>query len=132
MNSNETSILVQCQLADAITKKDYGRKSKHWNQLSSNKCQMALSAASTNGETIASALPTSEAEFFMTSATSAKSVLESYVGSFFPKFMVSYPSLLIHYLRNMLIVWSRNDCPEGVSTFFTPSSMLEVGTFDLV
>ena len=48
--SNETSISVQHQLADAITKRDHGRKSKHWNQLSSDKRQMALSAASTNGK----------------------------------------------------------------------------------
>ena len=90
---------------------------------------MALSAASTDGETIASALPTSEVEFFMATATSTKSVMESYVSSFFLKFMVSYLCLLIHYLRNLLIVWSWNDCPDGVSIFFTPSSMLEVGTF---
>ena len=65
---------------------------------------MALSAALTDRETIALALPTSGAEFFMATATSAKSVLESYAGSFFPKFMVSYLSLIIHYLQNMLIV----------------------------
>ena len=127
--SNETSISVQRQLADAITKRDRLSKSKHWNQLSSDKRQMALSAASTDGETIASALPTSEVEFFMATATSTKSVMESYVSSFFLKFMVSYLCLLIHYLRNLLIVWSWNDCPDGVSIFFTPSSMLEVGTF---
>ena len=129
VKSNETSISVQSQLADAITKRDSGHKSKHWNQLSSDKRQMALSAASTDGESIAAALPASGTEFFMASATSAKSVLESYIGASFPKFMVSYPSLLIHYLRNMLIIWSRNDCPEGVSIFFTPSSMPEVGAF---
>ena len=90
---------------------------------------MALSAASTDWETIASALPTSGVEFFMATTTSAKSVMEIYVNSCFPKFMVSYPSPLIHYLRNLMIVWSQNDCPEGVSVFFTPSSMPEVGTF---
>ena len=42
---------------------------------------------------------------------------------------VSYPSLLIHYLRNLMIAWSRNDCPKGVSIFFTPSFMPDVGTF---
>ena len=90
---------------------------------------MALSAALTDREAIASSLPTSGVEFFMATATYAKSVMESYIGSFFSKFMMSYPSQLIHYLRNLMIVWSWNDCPEGVSIFFTPSSMPEVGTF---
>ena len=45
------------------------------------------------------------------------------------KFTVSYPTLLSHYLRNMMIAWSWNDRPEGVSIFFTLLSMPEVGTF---
>ena len=52
-------------------------KSKHWNQLSSDKCQMALSAASIDGETIATTLTTSGTEFFLVTATLAKSVIEN-------------------------------------------------------
>ena len=105
------------------------RKSKHWNQLSSDKCQMALSTASIDGELITMTLPTSGTEFFLVYATSAKSVIKNYVGSMFPMLVVSYLPLLIHYLQNLMIVWSQGDCSEGVSIFFTPSCMPDTGAF---
>ena len=37
--------------------------------------------------------------------------------------------IITYYLRNMMIIWSQGDCPDGVSLFFTPSSTPKVGMF---
>lgn len=119
---NKTPASVWFQHIEVIIKKDSVSKPKHWNYLSANKCQMALSATLTDGKLITTTLPAQGVEFFLVSTTAAKSVLENYVHSMFPRFMVSYLLLLIHHLRNSMI-----DCPEGVTIFFTPSSMPDIG-----
>ena len=88
---------------------------------------MALAAASTDGENPAGSLPATGLEFLALSVSSAKSDLESFVQTHFPKYMVSYQSLLVLHFHSLLLIWSRSDVPDGFSVFFTPSCCPEVG-----
>ena len=123
------SLAVQKTLADAYTKdKDASaHTNKCWAKINADRRRMALAAASTDGENPARSLPATGLDFLASSVSSAKSVLEQFVQSHFPKYMVSYQSLLVLHFHSLLLIWSRSDVPDGFSVFFTPSSRPEVG-----
>ena len=125
----DQSLALQRTMADAYTKEKDGsaRAMKQWKSLSADKKRMALAAASTDGEASAVVLPESGMEFLAASVASAKSVLDTYVRTLFPRFMVSYQPLLVLHLHSLMIIWSRSDVPDGFSVFFTPSCRPEVG-----
>ena len=123
------SLALQKTLTEALTKKHNvdDHITKRWNKLPDSTKRMALAAASIDGEHPADDLPASGLEFISANVSSAKSVLETFVRSLFPKFMVSYQQLLVLRLHLLMLTWSRSDLPDGVSVFFTPSCRPEIG-----